>query len=253
MGRKADRQNRKSFLSKLIDGLIVERLYQRLLWAGSTLCILVLLGSLSMPALASEKSIEVERQGRDEPVFVSRITYGGVDLQCGLLVGSTKQLVSPFEAGDDWLQKTTIYLQNRTNKTISFARIALIFPETGDGTAQKPTATYNISLGRIPDIDAFSTRTGQAVHQPPASRPIAFAPGQTIAVNLADYASRIKQSVRSIPFAAVTKVFVHRTVFYFDGGMRWDGAFAVPDPVSHTWNRMPGRYFPGIPPKWPPQ
>ncbi|HEY3826339.1 MAG TPA: hypothetical protein VGL82_17360, partial [Bryobacteraceae bacterium] len=46
---------------------------------------------------------------------------------------TTLQPIVPFEWNEDWLQNTTLYLLNRTNKTIVFGQIGLWFPETGDG------------------------------------------------------------------------------------------------------------------------
>jgi hypothetical protein len=109
-------------------------------------------------AAAAQKSIEVERQHRDEPVVITSVTVGNIAIQCGLVSGAADyQPVLPFDADDNWLQSTTLYLLNRTNKNIVYGQIALLFPETGDGSQQRPIATYNITFGQIPDMAAFSS------------------------------------------------------------------------------------------------
>ncbi|MGA2274993.1 MAG: hypothetical protein ABSH00_15665 [Bryobacteraceae bacterium] len=210
-------------------------------------------------ALAAEKVIEVESQHGSDAVMVTKVTFGNSEVQCGLIVSPTEvQPVTPIEAGDDWLQNLTIYLLNRTNKTIVFGQIALAFPETGDGSPQHPQAVYILTLGRLPESVAFSG-TGQPLRQDPGRQPIWFARGQTLRIRVGDYTEQIRTYVDGVrasgtpSFTALTKCIIRRSSFVFDDGMRWDGEYSLPDPEHRgKWKRIEGDYFPHDGDRYPP-
>jgi hypothetical protein len=198
-------------------------------------------------ALGAQRQIEVEGQHRSDAVIITQVTVGNQDIQCGLVADrTTLQPIVPFEWNEDWLQNTTLYLLNRTNKTIVFGQIGLWFPETGDGTPQRPMEVYNLTLGRLPDAAAVSVTTGKPLQQATTAQPISLAPGQTLQVHLSDYINQIRGSVAAVPFPNVTRVIVRRSSFVFDDGMRWAGEYSIPDP-DHPgkWKNMPPAYFPG--------
>ena len=102
------------------------------------------LAAISVPgaitASTAQRQIEVDAQHRSDAVLFTAVTVGNMDVQCGLVVSrSAIQTVTPFDAGDDWLQNTVLYLINRTNKTAVFGQIALWFPDTGSGSPSQPT------------------------------------------------------------------------------------------------------------------
>jgi len=222
--------------------------------SGSLIFPLLFACMLWPPAsFAAEKTISVEQQHRDDPVLIYSVSVGNLQIGSGLVDGvAGYQPIVPFEAGADWLQNTTVSILNRTNKTIVYGSIALMFPETGDGTMQKPIATYNLTFGRIPDSAAF-TASGQVLVQRTTAPPAAFGPGQTMTLRLADQITSIEGTVISIPFSAVTKCHIRRAVFFFDDGMKWDGKFSVPDSTHPgQWIQQTRGYFPGVP-TWPPK
>jgi hypothetical protein len=234
---------------------------------ASGCCGLLPLGAICVAsALAAsavaQKSISVDQAHREDAVAVTRVTVSGNDIQCGLIISPPNpqpgmppvqiQPVAPFQAGADWLQNTTIYLLNRTNKTVVAGQVALVFPETGTGTLQSPLNEYNITLGRLPAVDAFSYNTGRPLAEPAAAQPISLAGGQTLAINLGAYIQQIKASVINLPYASLTKCIVRRKSFFFDDGMKWSGAYWVPDPQNAgKFSPLAPKYFPGIP-TWPP-
>lgn len=205
-------------------------------------------------ALAAEKVIEVEPQHANDAVAITKVTLGNAEVQCGLVLSPTElQPVKPIQAGDDWLQNVTIYLLNRTDKTVVEGQIVLSFPETGDGGSGNPVREFHITFGRLPAAAAYSGRTGQAIVEPPSVQPISFAPGQTLQVRLGDYIDNIKASLDNLAFTAVTKCVIRRGAFFFGDGMRWfAGGYHVPDPQHPgKFKELDGRYFPGTP-TWPP-
>ena len=69
----------------------------------------MLLALLAWPALvgAAQRTIELDVQTRDDAVSFYRVTSGGADVECGFIrppQPGHMQPVTPFEAGDDWLQ-----------------------------------------------------------------------------------------------------------------------------------------------------
>jgi hypothetical protein len=204
-----------------------------------------------------EKVVKVGPQTRVNAVMITRVTVGSQEIQCGLMVGPRSvQPVTPFQAGQDWLKSMTIYLYNRTNKSIVFIDVPLGLPETGNGRAE-PQWIYHIQLGRIPAVDAYSGRTGKPIPVDPKLEPLAFGPDQTLVVHAGDYIDQIGNYVQErMLLTGVTKLVIHGGTVFFDDGMRWQagGGYSVPVPEHPgRFNPLDGNYFPGIKYRnWPP-
>jgi hypothetical protein len=246
----------KSIRGNLLSGFYISIVAVALLFeAGRWL--------LSVPAVQAqpatgEKLVEqVDPQTRGDAVMITKVTVGDTNVQCGLLTASHDlQPVAPFQAGSDWIQNMSIFLFNRTNKTIVAGHLTLGFPETGDGRT-RPQHVYPMQLGLLPAVDAFNGRTGQPIPQDPNQKPLAWGPGQTLAVHLADYIDDVKDQVENdMPLATVTKLRVHIGPFFFSDGTRWYlDKFAVPEPDRPgKFKSLPDDYFPGNPLiNWPPR
>lgn len=206
---------------------------------------------------ASSAAVEVERQVvvpmafKTSPVVLTKVTLGDTMVQEGRMVkvlpsrtfpARAIEPITPFQAIDDWIQTLTIYLYNRTNKIVVFCQILFRFPETG--AADRPPHGIMVTLGRIPQ-SAPVIGTGP---QPSDRVPIAFLPGQTMAIPLRDYIDRIKFEVdRFMPLEAVTQLEIHIGPFFFADGMEYSvNRYLMPDPKN------PGKalraapdYFPG--------
>lgn len=203
-----------------------------------------------VPAFAADKTIEVDMHQQLDAVAITRVTLGGVDVQCGLIVSKSElQPVTPIAASGDWLQNIKIHLLNRTDKNIVYGQILLVFPETGTGRSDSPRAACPISFGRRPPAANFSG-TGEPMRQRPDVKPVLFAAGKTMVLNLADYSDEINATVDS---NAVSKVIIRRSWFVFDDAMRWaSGRYSTPDPEHPgKWKYLDVQYFPGWP-TWPP-
>ncbi len=107
---------------------------------------------------------------------------------------------------------------------------------------------YVANLGRIPAIDAFSSRTGQALRIDPNSKPLAWEPGKTFTVRISEHMDGIKDQLENVLLVtSVTKVAIHIGPFWFQDGMRsFGGVFEAPD-RGHPgrYKTMPDDYFPG--------
>jgi hypothetical protein len=205
----------------------------------------------------AQKLVTVETPHRSDPISISRVTVNGTDVSCGLLTASdgyppiVAQPVKPFVAGPDWIQNTAIYVLNRTNKNLAWFQFALVFPETGDGSMQKPLNEFNLTQGRIPAVAAFNG-AGKPLTQANLAKALVFPAGQTLAVNLGDYADAIKATIINVSSASVTKMTIRLKSVFFDDGMKWDGSYAIPDPQNAgKFLRQAPMYFPGTP-TWPP-
>ncbi len=202
------------------------------------------LSSGAIPALATERRIEVAGLSMRDAVAVTKVTVGGREVQAKLLVGPCKfQSVVPFEAGDDWLENIAIYVFNRTNKTIALVRIQLRFPETGQ-------QIYDVTIGRIPaNAASFGKgRPGEPIPQDPIFQPMLFFPGETRVVHVGDYFGKIRAGLEQVrPLGAYTRVFIDPGLVFFDDGMRWAGnIYSVPDREHRgQWKYLDRLYFPG--------
>jgi hypothetical protein len=69
-------------------------------------------------------------------------------------------------------------------------------------------------------------------------QPASFGPGQTLPINVGDFISSLKASVVSIPFTSITKCAIRRSIFIFDDGMKWDGAYSTPDAMDECFRSL---------------
>jgi len=202
------------------------------------------------------RTVEVETQHNSDAVAITRVTLGDAVLQCGVPDGpASQQPVTPVAAGPGWLSQLTIYLLNRTNKTIVYGSIELWFPETGDGRSpQTPSIVVPITFGIMPPAVAF-TGSGQPLRQENAAL-VNLAPGQTMAVAVGPKTfSDIQRNLaaRVADPGAITNVVVRRGTFLFSDNMKWNRSYWVPDPQNPgRWLPVADRrFFPGTP-VWPP-
>lgn len=154
-----------------------------------------------------------------------------------------------FIAGNDWLKNTTIYLINRTEIPIAWLSIALQFPQTGNGQTQ-PVWIYNVEIGRMPDADAISGRTGKTISPgPPGSKSLGLQPGGRLTIHVSDYMDKINDYLKTaMPISALSQVHIWVDVCMFEDGLRFSGgAFSRPDPQHPgQWIYLPTqKYFPG--------
>lgn len=199
-------------------------------------------------AAQTERQVQVPLTSHKLPVVITSVTLGDTVVQAGRFEKPQPPIdpITPFQAGDDWIRNLTIHLFNRTDRTIVFARIMLILPETGNG-ADRPLRIYNLDLGRMPAGTTF-LGNGQLYSQPPDRVPLSFGTRQTMAVALGDHIDRIRAGVeRAIPLAVATKLKIDLNLFFFTDGMRWAaGGFEDPDPLHPGKWKLKGRsYFPG--------
>src|ERR1035437_188474 len=164
------------------------------------------------------------------PIAITKVTRGHATVQPGQFVRSGR---SPreeprlFLAGDDWVQNLTLYLLNRTGRTIVYATIGFVFAES------KPVTGFSVVLGRMPDA------VGPMRQGAPGTSPILFRPGQTLAVHLSDYTAKIQAEVDSVfPVAALTKVEVTPHRCFFEDGLQFNGGYLILDPQTSTWRRQ---------------
>jgi len=199
------------------------------------------------------------------PLYITRVTVGKRPMLLGIPMSAKQQRshpnlihnTRPFQAGNDWLKDMTIYVKNRTDKTVAWLSLSLRFPETGNGRTE-PVWIYHVQLGRLPAVDVASIRTkdGKPLRIGSNAKPLDLQPGQEIVVHVGDYIDKIKAYVETaMPLFYVTKCDVSADDCAFDDGMRWaGGAFSVPDPAHPgKWMYFPSGYFPGNPRQyWPP-
>jgi hypothetical protein len=189
---------------------------------------------------ADGKGRQVDSQVANQrtPVVITKVTLGETIVQAGRMFLGQVDPITPFTAGDDWIQNLTLYLYNRTNKTIVYTSVQIVFPETGELT---PPRGFLLRLGRVPPpIDVLFRPTDRP--------PILFLPGQTMVIRLGDYIDQIKSEVEPVfPLAAATKLKIYVESSYFaDGMLTFSDAYWSADPQDPGKQlRIGPDYFPG--------
>ncbi len=214
---------------------------------------------------AGYKILMVEPGDLMSPTAITRVTVGSKEMMLGMPLSLEQEKAEPnlidnrrpFQASDDWLGKVSIYVKNRSDKTIAEMDILLLFRDTGTGAPGSPLSGLPIELGRIPAVDIPTVRTasGKPPNFPPSIKPLGLKPGQEIVVHVADYMDRIKGLLENtIPLTMVTKLDIQVNNLYFDDGIRWAGYYSAPDPTNPgSMKDLPEDYFPGNPRHyWPP-
>jgi hypothetical protein len=242
-------------MSRLFSNSFPSECFRRAATGKAILAILAVFWGI-VPVSAADKTITVEPLNRMDAVRITRVTLGGADVQCGLILSPTEvQPVTPVAASDDWLQNITIELLNRTDKNIVHGEITLDFPEKGAGTRDSPRTVYVTGFGRYPagvvTINGI-TRQPMVPRNDPDTKPVLLAPGQTMVFSVREYIEEIK---RVVDPKAISKVIIRRSSVLFDDAMRWDsgGGYSNPDPEHPgKWRYLDPSYFPGTP-DWPPR
>ena len=207
---------------------------------------------------ATERTIRANDPVRTTyPVMITSIAVGGKSVECGLFVKppSVIQPITPFQAGDDWLQQMTISLFNRTEKEIVAGTVSLMVLDLTTNCHTQVCPMEQIQLGQIPKVDAYDGRTGLPLQDHSERQPIQWLPGQTLTIRVGDYLEDMKSKLSNYePITAVRNIAVHLGSFYFPSGMKWFGGYAVPDPTHPgKFRYLPDNYFPGRrADNWPP-
>ena len=226
-----------------------------LLAACTVLCIVF--GVVWTVRASDEKLVKADDPvQRTDAVMITEISVGGMKVDAGLfLKPDLVQPVAPFPADREWLDKMTIVLINRTNKTIVRAGVTMQFLDTGDCVAQPCDATL-LQLGNTP-LGANDGREGQpTAPRRPKRADLDWKPGQRLALRVHDFIDQISASISNrMSLSAVNRVAIHLGAFYFADGMVWSvTGFSIPDPIrAGKFTRLPSDYFPGrVGQNWPP-
>lgn len=186
-----------------------------------------------------------------DPVLMSNVAVSGQTVQCGLFVKppSVVQSVTPFQSTSDWLQKMTIAMVNRTNKTIVAGTVTLLFLDNASDCRTEVCPMEQMRVGQLPAVDAYDGRTGQPLKPEDVGiAPVEWKAEQTFTLHVSDYWQDIETKLSNFGVSTEpSKVAIHLGPFYFADGMKW-GAGAYATPVLENpgkFKYLPGNYFPG--------
>jgi hypothetical protein len=157
----------------------------------------------------NKKSIIRRLSFYKDPVEVS-IELKGQPVKSNEAVLAEQEIRSEdFEADTDWLRNLTLKLTNRSDKTITYLAVYLLFPETATAT-NRSEGLYQIYLGTY--LDHKFTLPD-----------LRLMPGESIEVPLATRYDEIKTLVESrVPLAGITKVELDFRSAMFDDGTYYD-------------------------------
>jgi hypothetical protein len=213
---------------------------------GAVALVVVLTAASQLGNVDAATPAPVERQldcgfgSLYDAVMVTKATVHNSEVPCRWSPDSTGKLQAAalFQADDDWLANTDIYLYNRTNKPIVYGDLIVTFPGG-------PNNAVPITLGIMPAVAALD-RLGKPIPQN-GRTPLSFGPGQTLVIHLGDYINDITNALKPALPATLTKVRITANAFIFGDGMRWHpgAVYQVPDQSNPgQWTRMPNGYHP---------
>lgn len=144
---------------------------------------------------------------------------------------------TPIHLEGHWLGTVRVTVQNVSSKSVVYAGIIFLFPETGNGTPAKPFYTTGTAIGRRPDI-AFYRRDGTKV-EPTSSQatatPVNIPPGGTAIISYADNFND-QQSAAQQAGGNLTMINVSLPEVWFSDNTRWlDGNYLVPAGELGRW------------------
>jgi len=188
-------------------------------------------------AASAERQLDCGGGVLYDAVMLTKATVDGAEVPCHW--SGSLQPPAVFQAGDDWLTNTDIYLFNPTSKQIVYGDLVVTFP---DGPTRNAVP---IRLGVMPAVAALD-QSGNPIPQD-GRTPLAFGPGQTLVIHLADYINDIANALKPALPSALTKVRINAESFIFEDGMRWSpgAVYLVPDQAHPGhWTHMPRGYHP---------
>jgi hypothetical protein len=246
--------------------------------AASIIPLLVLIGLLARyigPAAAQglpQRTVETPIVTKMAPlVFFKASIPGGTTVQTGRFAKPRSQPpdpITPFEAGDDWVQQITVYFLNRAQRSLTWVFISFDFLDANGGPNMS-----RLYLGLVPETAASDPKenwwspsgappsTVPTVN-PPGRLPLLVRPGELLEIRLGDYWDQIGRELSpQLSLETVRRMTVVVQGCYLGPDVMWNGNhFRVRDRASNTWQDANRDYFPGdtesrLPglPGWPEQ
>lgn len=199
------------------------------------LCLPGLLGAQNPQRPASAEvtfTLKDADRSADWPVAIRQVTIGGRPVRFD----------RPARAEGDWLSTVAITLVNVSPKTMVRAGMDITFPESGDGSSQRPYLGLQWVKGRVPKI---VYRASDGYHLPPYwdhDAPLQLAPGGVLHLSF----DRGSPSTRAwLARAAAIRAVLSWDTFYFGDNSRWSaGEYALPPaPPSRAWTMVSKETF----------
>jgi hypothetical protein len=147
------------------DKMVTKHLqYFRLSLQSAALILIGLVAPACAQQVTSERIVQCNELGHvTDAVLMTGVAVASQNVECGLFIKphAGMQPVTAFRADNDWIQHMTISLINRTEKTISYASITLMFPDNVSNCHAQVCPMEQIHLGQIPEVDAYGARHGR--------------------------------------------------------------------------------------------
>jgi hypothetical protein len=159
-----------------------------------------------------------------------------------ILVGDKEvQLGTPISVKGMWLRDVKIVLQNTSLKMIVSGGVILTYPETSDGTPQRPLITTPIIYGMRPD-HAYLNKDGsmrQRSLENTAQPPLDIAPGATWTLTPGPDLGDHNQGTVIQAAGHVSQINIQITEYYFTDESLWRaGMYFVPEPAPERYRQV---------------
>jgi hypothetical protein len=171
-----------------------------------------------------EKVINVAPNYINLPVAIGRTFFDGQPIKPG----------QPFPAGDDWLKRIEVEIQNKSTKTLIEGSIRVDFGKL----ANPGVIIWMAEAGRIPEHQLY-THSGEKIHRVQTQPVISVPPGGTFRISMAPSYENLKTLLEHYTaLSNVNACIIDPGGFYFSDETRWSpGSYFKEDPAH------PGQYI----------
>jgi hypothetical protein len=170
------------------------------------------------------------------PVKVARLMLGDKEIPFD----------TPIPVQGQWLRDVSVVLQNTSSKTIVSGGVILTYPQTGNGTPDKPTISTPLIRGRRPD-HAYLKKDGSLMtrsQEGPPTSPLTFAPGNTMNLTVGSPLGELNEGTIYQVTDQISQVNIQVTEFYFSDDSEWNaGSYYLPEPAPVRYRKITPEEF----------
>lgn len=150
----------------------------------------------------------------------------------------------PITVSGKWLAQTVVTLRNISPKAVIQVGVVLTFPESGDGSHERPYEAAWSTLGRVPRV-VYIDRNG--VYHPPFGAqpaPLRVPPGGSIRLSFSRDGDAVQTKLADMR-VPLTKATLSFTTVYFADDARWSAGeyYLAPHPAPGSWTRVTKEEF----------
>jgi hypothetical protein len=135
------------------------------------------------------------------------------------------------------LKDLVIVAKNVSTKNIVHARISVAFPDTGDGTRERPITGYSVTVGRLPSTTFFNRDGTPIAHLTETAPAVMIPPGGELRFEFANVENRLPEARTLLEVTNLAIRLDFGSVYFEDESKWFRGLCFVPGPSPGAWER----------------